>query len=286
MGNFDRPHPLGKKGHISVESLVTGSVTSRLAELKATPLPQDLYSGLGADFYERLVGSDRSEVREVLALARNVDGDILDIAAGSGRLTIPLVRAGKRVTAVDLSEDMLALLQRAVPDNPRLDCVVADMRSFDLGRRYDLVVIGATSITLLDRQGRNDLYANVRAHLTDGGVFALTIGGASSSADLSNTADQIVTVDGADGPEDYLYSQQMVEGGAARVVNWVRCSEFSLGAAVTILTSRLRLLSEKILCTELMEAGFAPPQVRPVRARVGADILLLETVVAERNGSH
>ena len=92
-------------------------------------------------------------------------------------------------------------------------------------------------------------------------------------------------VDGSDGPEDYLFSQQMVEGGAARVVNWARCSDFVSGAAVTILTSRLRILNEEILRAELIEAGFAAPRVRPVRVRahVGADILLLETSLLAGN---
>ncbi|AXL13486.1 class I SAM-dependent methyltransferase [Microbacterium foliorum] len=256
---------------------ITESVKSRLAVLNATPSPQDLYAGAGADFYERLVGGDRSEVREVLALARDTEGNVLDIAAGSGRLTIPLVRCGKRVTAIDLSPDMLALLQRALPANPLLECVVADMRTFALGRLYDLIVIGATSITLLDRVGRQALYARVRSHLSDGGTFALTIAGSTGGRALSNTEDQIVTVEGVDGQEDYLYSQQVIEGGAARVVNWVRESALTIDATVTILTSRLRILTEEMLSAELVEAGFTEPAVRPVRAHAGADILLLQT---------
>ena len=71
---------------------LTSTMAARLAMVGAVPREQDLYSCAGAEFYDRLVGPDRSEIREMLALARQAEGPILDVAAGSGRLTVPLVR--------------------------------------------------------------------------------------------------------------------------------------------------------------------------------------------------
>lgn len=256
---------------------ITESVAAQLAEFNAVPRVQDLYEGDGAAFYDRVVGSDRSEVREVLALARRAGGAVLDLAAGSGRLAIPLVRCGTRVTAVDLSADMLSRLEGEIAGNPLLDCVVADMRSFALERRYELIIIGATSITLLDAKDRIAMYASVREHLAEGGIFALTIAGTSSGAHLRVTEDQRFTVDGPDGAEEYLYSQQIVDDGTARVVNWARAADFVRNGTVTVLTSRLRVLDADILRAELVQAGFTDPRVYPVRANAGSDIVLLET---------
>ena len=90
-------------------SLITETVAARLDLVGATARAQDLYAGAGTDFYDRLVGPDRAEIREVLGLAHTAPGPVLDLAAGSGRLTIPLARSGHRVTAVDLSAGALAV---------------------------------------------------------------------------------------------------------------------------------------------------------------------------------
>lgn len=259
--------------------LITDAVAARLRAAGAVPRPQDLYSGAGADFYERLVGNDRAEIREVLALARQCDGPVLDIAAGSGRLTIPLVRSGARVTAIDLSEDMLDHLRRAVPDDSALTCIVADMCDFTLPDRYGLAILGATSITLLDREGRKRLYERVRHHLVQGGAFAFTVAGGASARSLTVSTDREVIVPGpipgSTGDDVYLFSQQMEDLGAARIVNWVRAADIADGAEATVLTSRLRVLDATTLAGELVDAGFTAPDVSPVRTNGAEDILLL-----------
>ncbi|WP_314426291.1 daptide-type RiPP biosynthesis methyltransferase [uncultured Microbacterium sp.] len=264
-----------------MSDVITEAVLARLGAAGAVARPQDLYAGPGTDFYERLVGPDRAEIREVLALARRTGGRVLDLAAGGGRLTVPLVRSGMSVTAIDLSDDMLAHLRRALPDHPQLECVVADMRAFSLPARFDLVVVGATSITLLDGIGRSLLYASVRRHLAADGVFAFTVAGGSSAQSLAVGRDYEIEVPGQDGDETYLFSQQIEEGGAARLVNWVRISDLVVGGEVTVFTSRLRLLDHETLSRELADAGFAEPIVSPVRTAHGEDILLLTTRCAQ-----
>ncbi|MEX0160923.1 daptide-type RiPP biosynthesis methyltransferase [Microbacterium sp. LMI13-1-1.1] len=268
-----------------MSSSLTEAVVARLRTVGAVPKEQDLYSGAGTDFYDRLVGSDRAEIREMLALARETEGPILDVAAGSGRLTVPLVRSGKRVTAIDLSDDMLSRLRRTLPDHAMLECVVADMRDFSLPQQFGLVIIGATSITLLDRVGRSLLYATVRRHLTAHGVFAFTVAGNASAESFSVSTDCEIEVPGPDGAETYVFSQQVEEDGAARIVNWVRVADLVEGGDVTVLTSRLRVLDHEILSRELVHAGFAVPAVSPVRTLGGEDIVLLTTTFAGHSGA-
>ncbi|WP_447948431.1 daptide-type RiPP biosynthesis methyltransferase [Microbacterium maritypicum] len=268
-----------------MSGLITEAVSARLETAGAVPRELDLYSGEGTDFYERLVGTDRAEIREVLALARKTDGPILDIAAGGGRLTVPLVRTGREVTAIDLSDDMLSHLRRALPARSTVECVVADMRDFSLGRRYGLVIIGATSITLLDRAGRSLLYGSVRRHLAAGGVFAFTVAGGTAAQSLAVSRTQEIGVPGPQGEETYLFAQQMEDGGAARVVNWVRVADIAAGLEATVLTSRLQVLGHDVLAGELVDAGFAAPAVSPVRTDRGVEILLLTTSWAGSSGT-
>ncbi|WP_029267300.1 MULTISPECIES: daptide-type RiPP biosynthesis methyltransferase [unclassified Microbacterium] len=268
-----------------MSGLITEAVSARLETAGAVPRELDLYSGEGTDFYERLVGTDRAEIREVLALARKTDDPILDIAAGGGRLTVPLVRTGREVTAIDLSDDMLSHLRRALPARSTVECVVADMRDFSLGRRYGLVIIGATSITLLDRAGRSLLYGSVRRHLAAGGVFAFTVAGGAAAQSLAVSRTQEIGVPGPQGEETYLFAQQMEDGGAARVVNWVRVADIAAGLEATVLTSRLQVLGHDVLAGELVDAGFAAPAVSPVRTDRGVEILLLTTSWAGSSGT-
>ncbi|ALX65546.1 daptide-type RiPP biosynthesis methyltransferase [Microbacterium sp. XT11] len=254
---------------------ITRTVSARLAGVGAVPRAQDLYTGWGTDFYDRLVGPDRSEIREMLALARRTVGPILDVAAGSGRLTIPLVKSGNRVTAIDISDDMLTHLRNALPGHAGLECIAADMRHFSLERRFGLAILGATSITLLDREGRSHLYECVRGHLAEGALFALTVAGGAAAEGLRAAVDREICVPGPAGDETYLYSQQIERGGEVRLVNWVRVADIAVGHTVPVLTSRLQVLSAEKIARELVDAGFSEPTVSPVRTQSGMEILLL-----------
>jgi SAM-dependent methyltransferase len=62
---------------------------------------------------------------------------VLDLGAGGGHVALH-IKAGRSMTLVDLSPDMLAVSARV---NPELEHVVGDMRTLRLGRRYDAVLV-------------------------------------------------------------------------------------------------------------------------------------------------
>ena len=139
----------------------------------------DVYDAVGAAIYHDLADRDRHEVSELATQLRGVRGPVLELAAGSGRLTIPLLVLGLEVVALDLSASMLGLLDsrlEALPPRLTRRCrtVVGDMRSFDLGRTFDAIVLGTTSVSLLDADGRQELFAAVARHLAPGGRFLLS----------------------------------------------------------------------------------------------------------------
>ncbi|MCX7842332.1 MAG: class I SAM-dependent methyltransferase [Clostridia bacterium] len=85
-------------------------------------------------------------------------GPILELCCGSGRLTLPLLKAGFRITAVDLSEDMLLNLRQQLEKNKRYEkyknnvsLVCQDMTKLDLDETYNIIMIGATSIRLMEK---------------------------------------------------------------------------------------------------------------------------------------
>jgi SAM-dependent methyltransferase len=91
-----------------------------------------------------------------LGLASRVGGPILDAACGSGRLTLPLARAGYEVVGLDSSAAMLALAQAALGGDgelaARVRLVEAELQAAELGRRFGLVLVGLDSFGLLTEQ--------------------------------------------------------------------------------------------------------------------------------------
>jgi SAM-dependent methyltransferase len=73
-----------------------------------------------ARFYDWVFPGSEEEVPFYLALAREHGGPLLELACGTGRLTIPLAREGFAITGLDLSEEMLAIarekLAREAPE--------------------------------------------------------------------------------------------------------------------------------------------------------------------------
>jgi SAM-dependent methyltransferase len=80
-------------------------------------------------------------------LARQASGDILELACGTGQLTVPLAGAGLHIAGLDLSAPMLSTARkRAATANVSVEYVLGDMRTFSLGRRFALIFIARNSL--------------------------------------------------------------------------------------------------------------------------------------------
>lgn len=74
---------------------------------------------------------------------------VLELACGTGRIALPLARAGAEVTAIDISPSMLTRA-RDKPGGDAVTWIEADMRTFDAPGRYDLAILGFNAINLLE----------------------------------------------------------------------------------------------------------------------------------------
>ena len=111
-----------------------------------------------------------------LSLAGKYGGEgVLDIGCGTSALTIPLVKAGYNVTALDLSAPMVGVTREKLQrEGLQADLIVANMTDFKVDRNFSLAVIarsGFMHLTTPEQQRRTLL--NIREHLTDGGVLTL-----------------------------------------------------------------------------------------------------------------
>jgi SAM-dependent methyltransferase len=120
--------------------------------------------------------------RELAAAAsaeQGTAGAVLDVGAGSGRVTLELARRGHSVTALDLDERLLvALRQRAVRLGVSgVETVCADARTLALERQdFPLCIVPMQTIQLLGgSSARCAFFERARTHLAPDGVLACAI---------------------------------------------------------------------------------------------------------------
>ncbi len=133
-----------------------------------------------ARFYDLDLQDDPGDLDLYLALADRADGPILELAAGTGRLAVPLALASNRVTAVDLDPAMLdrgrtRATASAVPPD-RLAFVEADLLDVKLpdAGQYAFAFIALNSIMLLaSREAQRAAFRTLATHLVPGGLAAV-----------------------------------------------------------------------------------------------------------------
>lgn len=112
--------------------------------------------------------------------ARHAGEDgVLELACGTGRLLVPLARAGATLTGIDVSPAMLDVAREKVSrasQDGRVTLVEADMRAFDLGRQFGLVMVGLNSLMHLEtRQSQREAIETAARHVRVGGRFVIDI---------------------------------------------------------------------------------------------------------------
>ncbi|MDX3854077.1 daptide-type RiPP biosynthesis methyltransferase [Streptomyces sp. AK02-01A] len=244
---------------------LTGRAARAVAELGERAVLCDLYDEAGAPIYHDLAGTTPHEVRELLTALRRLPGAVLDLAAGSGRLTFPFLGLGRDVTALELSTHMIGLLRGRLATTPpsvreRCTPVRADMSDFALGRRFGAVVLGTTSISLLPPDARPGLYRCVREHLAPGGRFLLTTVEVDAVTDGTDETEIIAT--GRDG-RGYRMIEQWSAGDTTRTVTMVPVEPPADGP-VTVATTTIGVLPASQVIAELEAAGYAVRSLTPV----------------------
>lgn len=235
----------------------------------------DLYdedaAGIYHDFMREADGT--AEAREFAARIRPETGPVLELAAGTGRLTFPLLALGLEVTALELSTAMLDTLRGRLADasadlRDRCTVVQGDMTAFALDRRFGTVVISPGTIDLLDKADRPGLYASVRAHLAPGGRFLLSI--AQSDAARSESLERDQVIPGRSGRRYRLHARALPAEGIREITI---CPADETSDPFVVCTSRLRVLDVDQMVRELEHAGF---DVNTLTLPAFDEMLLLE----------
>ncbi len=145
-----------------------------------TAEPRALYDSFVADYYDYfLAGFGRRDEEFYLAEARAHGGPVLELGCGTGRILVPLARAGLQITGLDNSARMLDRCRAKLEAEPvevrrRVKLVHADMTAFDLGEPFRLVIIPFRPFQhLLEVEQQMRCLHGVARHLAPGGKLIL-----------------------------------------------------------------------------------------------------------------
>ncbi|EFO31148.1 putative N-methyltransferase [Roseibium sp. TrichSKD4] len=200
-------------------------------------------------FYEEMSGiydslyDERFEefnfYREIVSSADSV----LEVACGSGTLTEVLTQNAASVVGIDASAEML---RRALLKMPQLSTEIADMRSFDLRRRFDLVVCSFNSLLHLDAKDIPSALKRFAAHVRKSGRVIV---------DVYNLDERILPAGGIN-IEKNVVDQQTGKEVATSQFLLLDSSRGKLIVAVTVKDRR----NEQILTTSQYSLSVISPE--------------------------
>ena len=123
----------------------------------------------------------RPDVAFYVARAREASGAILDLGCGTGRILLPIARAGAAVTGIEPSAAMLAHCRAKVAAEPaevreRVTLHRHDARDFDLGMTFALIVAPFRVLQhLVTMEDQLRCVRSVTRHLAPGGRFIFDV---------------------------------------------------------------------------------------------------------------
>ena len=134
-----------------------------------------------AAFYDMVYGAHHEDVEFYAGLAQEMEPPVLELATGTGRISLPIARAGVPIVGVDSSVEMLAVARKKLEKEPGLPLrlVMADMRDFNLIDSEDAfglaIIPNRSFLHLATTEDQIVCLTNIHAHLREGGLLELNL---------------------------------------------------------------------------------------------------------------
>jgi len=138
--------------------------------------------GLAAEFYDDVdLYLNRGDIKFFVDFANEIDGEVLELGCGTGRVLIPIAETGIKITGLDFSEQMLKRCREKLeplPDSTKnlVSLVQGDMSDFSIDKKFELITTPFRPFQHLTtvKQQRACL-ACVKKHLEPDGRFVLDL---------------------------------------------------------------------------------------------------------------
>jgi 2-polyprenyl-3-methyl-5-hydroxy-6-metoxy-1,4-benzoquinol methylase len=202
--------------------------------------------------YEAEYGAYQSDFDFFLNLLDR--GSVLDLACGTGRLTIPLAQKGLKVMGLDAAENMLTLARNKSKELS-IQWIQGDMRDFHLNKTFDLIIVAGNAFqALVSEEDQRGALECIKQHLKPSGLFAFNTRNPQKS-DFKTTFEFEVWHSFQDGQGEIVKVYGKQESGSSRqIVTYITKRVWKDKETITSL--QLRFTSYQQLMQLLDQTGF------------------------------
>ncbi len=138
-----------------------------------TQTPEQLY----AELYDNTVPDWDGEIDFYREFTRDVKAkgqSVLEVACGTGRVTLQLAKEGVNIVGTDLDEEILKVARKKSEGMANVRWERGDMRMFDLGQEFGLIISPGHSFQFMcTPEDQVKALENFKRHLAPGGTLVI-----------------------------------------------------------------------------------------------------------------
>lgn len=103
------------------------------------------FQGFFAEFFDKL--HETCEDAEIYpVLLKQYGNRVLELGSGTGRIAIPLAKAGFHVTGIESEPDMIRVMEKKEYPRERLHVICGDARHFSFAERFDVILLSCNFV--------------------------------------------------------------------------------------------------------------------------------------------
>jgi SAM-dependent methyltransferase len=129
-----------------------------------------------ADIYDFYVSTD-FDVNFFLNETKEINEEILELMCGTGRASIPLLEAGRKMVCVDYSEGMLNVFRKKISGkNYIVELINMNVTELKLNRKFDFIFLPFHSLSeIISKELQIRALTKISEHLNKDGIFICTL---------------------------------------------------------------------------------------------------------------
>ncbi len=141
---------------------------------------KNFFSGAALDLWRQAKTKDETEqecgfLQEIFAYAPGAH--LLDVPCGDGRLTLPMVQAGFKVTGIDFCQEFLddgaKAAKAAKLEGDAVQFAHGDMRNISFGQKFDGAFCFGNSFGYFNRKGTEEMFESLSACVKSGAKIVI-----------------------------------------------------------------------------------------------------------------
>lgn len=163
-----------------------------------------------ADLYDIYVPAT-FDIPFFISETKKTSGEVLELMSGTGRVSIPLLEAGVKLTCVDISGELNAILENKLKHRMlKADIYKMDVCKLDIPKKFAMIIIPFHSFAhIVSIDDQREALGRIHQHLFPGGTFICT---------LANPTMRQESVDG----QLRLFKKYPLENGQGSLFLWIK----------------------------------------------------------------